>query len=413
MLQTRLFDTFTESTTIGRDVTFSDAKFQEVHRWYPYLEGFAVKFIEDILSGLDFRPQHIYEPFAGSGTLPVYCLSKGISISYSEVNPFLQELISFKIDVLKLNTNDRNAVRTSIKEQIGILKNIYIIEEDDSAKASYVDVFGDSKYFDENNFSQISRIRQHIKSMVDGELKQAIKIAACEALLPSSYLKRAGDIRYKKGKELNNISEFISRFIRNLEMIWSDLGKMINQADIETFSFNNAKTFESSLENSVDLVITSPPYLNGTNYIRNTKLELWFLGYLKSKKDLNYYRKEVVTSGINDVSSIDKFYDNQRVINLISDSRLLYDRRIPKMINDYFFDMDIVFANMSRYLKKNGHIFIDIGDSIYGGVHIPTDEILIEVLQRNSFQFVDNLKLRARKSKCGDWVKQSLIIAKR
>ena len=41
--------------------------------------------------------------------------------------------------------------------------------------------------------------------------------------------------------------------------------------------------------------------LNGTNYIRNTKLELWFLGKLKSENDLRVLRDEILTSGINDV----------------------------------------------------------------------------------------------------------------
>ena len=52
----------------------------------------------------------------------------------------------------------------------------------------------------------------------------------------------------------------------------------------------------------VDAVVTSPPYVNGTNYFRNTKVELWFLRCLKSSADLRLFRDKAVSAGINDVS---------------------------------------------------------------------------------------------------------------
>jgi hypothetical protein len=413
MVQYKLFETFNDSATIGRDVTFLDAKNQSVHRWYPYLEGFAEKFIADILQRLDYQPKHIYEPFAGSGTLPVYGLLRDISISYSEVNPFLNELILFKIAVLRLKSKEREKLRNTILGELNNIKNIFSGKQNDDLKNTYSEVFGTSIYFDDDNFVQITQLSNYLKSVKNTHLEQAMKIAACEALLPSSFLKRAGDIRYKKGRELNTITIFSERFSNNLHMIWEDLGKINVESTGDSYGFSNAKKYEEKLDNSVDLVITSPPYLNGTNYIRNTKLELWFLGYLKHKKDLNFYRKEVVTSGINDVGSIKKNITLERLNNLVLDNRLFYDKRIPKMINDYFHDMDLVFKNMNRYIKKGGYIFIDIGDSIYGGVHVQTDEILIELMENIGFKILDNLKLRERTSKCGDKVKQSLIIAKK
>ena len=48
---------------------------------------------------------------------------------------------------------------------------------------------------------------------------------------------------------------------------------------------------------AVDAVITSPPYLNGTNYFRNTKVELWFLRCLKNRGDLARFRFGAMTVG--------------------------------------------------------------------------------------------------------------------
>jgi len=38
-----------------------------------------------------------------------------------------------------------------------------------------------------------------------------------------------------------------------------------------------------------DLILTSPPYLNGTNYFRNTKLELWITGFLENEAELGKF----------------------------------------------------------------------------------------------------------------------------
>jgi methylase of polypeptide subunit release factors len=232
--------------------------------------------------------------------------------------------------------------------------------------------------------------------------------------LHSSLLKRNGDIRYRKGKELDRISDFLERTQLNLNKIIEDL-KAFTNIDLNCLHkfTSNAKNFDCEIENKIDVVLTSPPYLNGTNYIRNTKLELWFLRYLKTKKDLSLYRRLVVTAGINDVDSEKKIISLPSIEHLISDPKIWYDKRIPKMVNDYFFDMKIVLENSYKYLKKGGYIFIDIGDSIYGGIHIPTDEILIELCISIGFKFKDNIKLRERKSKDGSIVKQTLIIAEK
>ncbi len=51
-----------------------------------------------------------------------------------------------------------------------------------------------------------------------------------------------------------------------------------------------------------DLAVTSPPYLNGTNYFRNTKIELWLLGLIDGESDLAGYHAQAVAAGINNVS---------------------------------------------------------------------------------------------------------------
>ncbi|WP_396169130.1 hypothetical protein [Flavobacterium sp.] len=403
------------SKTIKYDVTFKDAKYQSIHRWFPYLEGFSETFIVDILKHIKIPIQTIYEPFAGSGTLPVYCILNGYDVYYSEVNSFLQDLINLKIDVLKLDDKNKNLLILNLESLTNtLIESVNECEISEDLKKTYVDTFGDSIYFQEVNYQLVLRFRTFIDNQKSELVKKVLETSACEALLHSSLLKRNGDIRYRKGKELEKITNFLERCQINLNKITDDL-KSFNKLESNSFyKFTpNAKHFDPAIENKIDVIITSPPYLNGTNYIRNTKLELWFLRYLKSKSDLSSYRRLVVTAGINDVSRENKEILLPSLEHLLKDPKIWYDKRIPKMVNDYFFDMKVVLENSYKYLKTGGYIFIDIGDSIYGGIHIPTDEILIDLCKLIGFKFKENIKLRERKSKDGSIVKQTLIIAEK
>ena len=59
-------------------VTFQNAKSEPLHRWFPYLEGFSEEFIDIVFNSDKNDISYIYEPFAGSGTVPVYSIKKGV-----------------------------------------------------------------------------------------------------------------------------------------------------------------------------------------------------------------------------------------------------------------------------------------------------------------------------------------------
>ncbi|GHU23673.1 hypothetical protein FACS1894164_08610 [Spirochaetia bacterium] len=66
-------------------------------------------------------------------------------------------------------------------------------------------------------------------------------------------------------------------------------------------------------------------------------------------------------------------------------------KRIPIMEFDYFNEMYTVFTRLAPRLGKKAKIIIDIGDSIFAGVHIPTDDILIELFNEN-YLFLEKKK---------------------
>ena len=60
-------------------------------------------------------------------------------------------------------------------------------------------------------------------------------------------------------------------------------------------------------------------------------------------------------------------------------------------------------------MKAGAPVFMDIGDSAYGGIHVPTDRLLTDVAAYYGFKPIDSKTLRTRMSRTGIALSQSLL----
>ncbi len=400
------------------DITFKNSKTIPFQRWYPYAEGYSPDFVTSIINKYISHVGLVYEPFAGTGTTIFASDSMGFPTIYSEVNPVLQYLIDVKLRVLALPYSDRvNLSDEVLSYATKLLK--FETPEDKVLKDNFFSVFKKSIYFSEESFSQILSTKTYLRNIEVGLVKDLLTIAALSSLIPSSFLKKQGDLRFKTKKELESgVPPFSVSFFENIQIITDDLLKSsgLTLSHFHTFISPNAKNIaEIETPAPISYVITSPPYLNGTNYIRNTKLELWFLEYLSSEKDLRRFRDEILTSGINDVKmNTDLEISVEESSPLLKDTlaelnKSAYDVRIPQMAKAYFEEMYCFFRDLRDKLASNAHIFIDLGDSAFNNVHVKTDLILIELLNCLGYKLVKNEKLRERRSRGGMILSQVLI----
>ena len=403
-----------DKNSFGRFSNFTLGKKLPFQNWYPYLEGYSPDFVKKIVSNYFDAPQNILEPFAGVGTTPITLKEMNINCSYCEMNPFLVNLIKAKNLVLSDSLNN-DILNLLIEINENLIGNIDHLNEDTNLKNSYEKTFVNSLYFSNENYSKILKLKS-FENNLNPTIKPIFELAVASILVDSSRLKRQGDLRFKTPKEINKetvpieilLRKKITNFINDINLN----NQFRNNAEIK-FLTHNSKDLILHNNLNFDGVITSPPYLNGTNYIRNTKLELWYLGLLNSKKDLRDLRNQMVTAGINDVN---KFHGSEIILE-VEDiynkiSKAAYDARIPKMVAQYFFDMKIVMEGISNNVKKGGIVCIDIGDSIYSDTHIPTHNILKDIAKNFSLKITDEVILRKRKSNNGNELSQRLLVFK-
>lgn len=405
-----------------KDVTFVKSKDTPFQRWYPYIEGYSTDFVKSLIEKFDIKDTLIYEPFAGTGTTLFASDEIGLSTVYSEVNPLLQYIIQTKLNVLKSKAQQRKKLSSDLTDiSNSILKKIDKFEEDKALKEAYTSLFANSKYFSDEALSQILKLRSYIDIVrIENELlADTLTVAVLSCLLPVSYLKKVGDVRFKTQKEiekgLKTFDEILPQKIADIaEDVLNSNFSLKNKHEL---ILSNAKNIGRVNELKIGAIIKSPPYLNGTNYFRNTKVELWFLRYLQYENDLRFFRDQALTSGINDVK---KEYAYVNGLDISEKSKILkstlkelnekaYDSRIPIMAKSYFEEMYRIFSDCKIHLENNAKILIDIGDSIFCGVHIKTDEILIEILTGLGFKFIDNKILRKRRSRNQEILTQSLL----
>jgi hypothetical protein len=224
---------------------------------------------------------------------------------------------------------------------------------------------------------------------------------------------RRGDIRYKRPEELgtNRISlrSEVSRRLQEMALEIDELDQIYGEAILVA---EDAQSLAKLPGLNIECVITSPPYLNGTNYFRNTKLELWFLRVLTKPEDLAMWRVKSLTAGINDVTQrkCNKPYPNDIKDTVEKVRASAYDTRIPLMVASYFRELDQFFHMLSHQLSPGAVVAIDIGDSRYGGVHVKTDQLLSKLIIEQGFHALDSHTLRVRKSRDGGLLQQTLLV---
>ncbi len=394
------------------DGTFQKNKNNPIHRWYPFTEGYSDNFVGSIIREFADKSTYLIDPFAGSGTTLATASKYGLKSGYCEINPFLKFVIEAKVNSTTRLLRSNVPVTSLLTTFIDTLNESSLSQININYTTSEFD-----KYFKRDNLFTLLKLKKYTKSFFKDipDLKNIVLLILSSMLVEVSLLKRAGDLRYKRENEMKIFAEsdIIDMFKNRLQWVIEDLEK----ENIKTFTeFIGNDALVSKPKNKLaDLVVTSPPYLNGTNYIRNTKLELWFLGFLENKSlsDLHHIG---IPSGINHVSLNQKIQNNltSEILIVVKQlEKVAYDRRIPQLIFQYFDKMAQFFKVLSSYVLPTGYVFIDIGDSIFAGVHVPTHKFIKMLAEKHGFKLEEEYMIRSRRSRKGKYVGQYLLTFRR
>jgi len=383
-----------------------------VHRWYPFVEGYSKEFIEDILQELPFTPQCAMEPFCGSGTTPVELQNHNIRCYSFEVSPFMHLLAKVKLE--RTYSEDRlkyyrEKVAAFLTAPIQDIRSVEAIPFGDTV----IKKDGKEKWnFHDTSLDGILDIRHAINTEVDDErYKKLFTIALASIILQTSNMFRNGKcLSYRKGwcdrvVERNEVHHF---FLEKLDTVIAEDVRILAGQDTKVHNSEICylgdvrKNIDKVPDNSLDLIITSPPYLNSRDYTDIYMLELKVLQLVKCHEDLQALRKSTIRSHVQVKYSDIEPLDNPRLKQCLSEMRnsesKSWNSDILKMICGYFEDMKLLFSAFAKKMRSGGVIYFNVANSAYFGVEVPVDYIIGDIAEDCGFVVREIRKARDLKT---------------
>lgn len=128
-------------------------------------------------------------------------------------------------------------------------------------------------------------------------------------------------------------------------------------------------------DGSIDLVITSPPYLNAIDYLRGHKFSLAWMGHRVS--DLRDVRATNIGT---EVAAGEQLKDPDVVAAMRRLGKLNgLPARERGQIGRYLADMSVVLGEIHRVLKSGGEVVLVVGDNTRRGVFIKNSNAIVHL----------------------------------
>lgn len=347
---------------------------------YKYPAKFIPQVIAYILKRYAKHGMKIFDPFAGYGTVGVVSRVYGYDYELWDLNPMINIIHDTAImRYVTINISD-------------------LIKEIRDSKKEFIPKWSNLNYWFPEEFMPIlSRTWGFVHSLTD-ETKYLLLIPLINVTRFFSYSDEKVHKLYKSKYSRRKIEELLKKDWKSLfyDMLEKEICKLLkkvweynrlNPKQVKYKIKSGIDSLETKLENNVNILITSPPYLQAQEYIRSTKLELFWLDYSESYiKELS--KKEIPYRSINTIKiHSEKYYEFREKIK-DNHLKILYDR--------YFHAILSAFSKLGEYITDYMCIFV--GPAKIRTTSIPIDEIIIEHLKKNGWEhkvtFVDKIVSR-------------------
>lgn len=383
----------------GRIMQFNKNKKEPVHRWYPFVEGYSKEFIKSILDEMQKKELVCLEPFSGSGTTALELQNNNIPCYSFEVNPLMFLIARVKLE----NTYELDKIdywfNYIVTERTHLEVDLHtefdtLYESKEREKWNYYYVVGRA----------IEKLNILINNIPEDIYRELFTVALASILLDVSNL-------YRNGKCLSYKKNWKSRVVTEEEVYRKFDEKVIGeikndiQKEISGVKQNNKELLfnEDSREGialrvedeSIDLVITSPPYLNSRDYTDTYMLELKTLGFTNTKNDIRKLREKTLRSHVqikwNDETTVnnDLLKETLEKLELASETTEKWNDSIIDMVRLYFVDIQTIFRVLFKKLKDKGRIYFNVSNSAYFNVLINTLEICASIAEDEGFNVLE------------------------
>lgn len=209
-----------------------------------------------------------------------------------------------------------------------------------------------------------------------------------------------------------NDAPVVSLWLNGVRAMADDLRQLHNCRNTRADTYHaDARCLQDFLRpNSVDAVITSPPYPNEKDYTRTTRLESVLLGLIENKHDLRILKQKMLrsnTRGVYKTDNDDQTVKENEKINSIADAierRRIelgktsgFERLYARVTKLYFGGMARHLSCLRSILRPGARLAYVVGDQAsYLRVLIRTGQLLGEIAESLGYEVLGTDLFRTR-----------------
>ena len=340
-----IFDEFEDDSWFA----VKDSSSQELtHDIHPYFAKFAPEIPHNLIRKLTEKEETVLDPFCGSGTTLIESLALDRNAVGVDANP-LACLIA-KVKTTKLQSGDRKIAKKVVEDVSTNINELYgqqTFSQQEFSKPKLPEFYNRDKWFNENVQQELSIIKERIETVENERVYDLLRLSFSRIIVGVS--NQESESRYTAVEKNISNKETVRRFAKRTTETLNRV-KSLDANVSETVSAKVVNTDTHTMDNvgdeSVDFVVTSPPYLNSWDYGLYHKFRFKWLKM-----------------------NVDKF--NNREIGR-------HLRRKEDKISRYTDDMRDSLSQIEQKMKPGSRCVIVNATGIVDGEYINTNQVLID-----------------------------------
>lgn len=398
------------SRRINGDANKMQVHDRPVHEWYRFVLSYPPHLVRDYLERFEVTTkQLVLDPFCGTGTTLVECKKRGVPSIGVEANAMAYLACTVKTDWAP----DPKVIRRTsqrIADQVSTVLQSEGIDDDplptNLAALSRCRTLSPElmKLILTNSICPLPLHKtlalRDCLDRVQGNGKDHFRVALAKAIVFSiSNLHFGPEVGVSKPKIDCAV---IAPWMREVRQMADDLQLVEASAAVPSrVHHGDSRDISAFLKpQSLDAVITSPPYPNEKDYTRTTRLESVILGMIRSKEELRTLKRSLVRSNTRGVYRLDKddlevahHPEIQRIAKAIEARRIElgktsgFERMYARVTKLYFGGMRRHLASLRPFLRPGAQLAYVVGDQAsYLRVMIRTGQILADLAESLGYE---------------------------
>ncbi|MBI3665868.1 MAG: site-specific DNA-methyltransferase [Acidobacteria bacterium] len=381
------------------DPAFTENRASGIHRWVPWIAGFSAAFVAEAIDKHAPDGGLIVDPFAGVGTTLLETVRRGVAYEAMgfEINPYAAFAAHAKLEAARLRVAEVRRTADRFRR-----------EAPTAAPAAEPAGFHSRiLFYSPRVLAQVLRALGWIHKLKSEQLRELFLLAFSSVMVKFSNYSYEPSLtsRPAVGKALVEDADVFEMIAGKLDDMAEDIASLQRDCPppgvgkVHTGSWAAADGLIE--EGSIQLIVTSPPYANNYHYLRNTRPQLYWLGFATSPDGLKAI--EQASFGkfwqtVRDLPPIPLQFDFPELEATLGKLRTLNTEKghyggggWANYLATYFNDSYEFLRRFRRLLSPGGVAVIVIGNSIVQGMDIRTDEILAHLAES------DDVGLRAER----------------